>query len=123
MIYDKYVKSTLSKHNKVLNKLGYSIVVNDYHVKERLRERQFDVVDFVINLRKLCNHAICQMIYGINLDRPYRSFYAKFDNMVIVVGTNESDNMTTFKIRTVLDTNQHSYVNDSSLEIYCGWEA
>ena len=115
MLYDKHVTQVIKELNSYINKVGYSFVIKHKHVKQRLKERQIDTIDFIRALREV-QFKICQMIYYTSIDKPFYTFEYRADNVILMIGFSDSS-MKKFIVRTVLNPKIHNkHPDDSSFK-------
>ncbi len=112
----KHTKKVLEKTNSQLSKIGYSLIIKNSHVIERLKSRKIDSIDFINALNLLTSKHLCELIYFSSLDRPFYKFEAKTENIILAIGFEEADNKK-FIIRTVLDPKFHNKYEDEDAKL------
>ena len=115
-LFYKHTKKILKKTNSQLSKIGYSLIIKNSHVIERLKSRKIDSVDFINALNLLTSKHLCELIYFSSLDRPFYKFEVKTQNIILAIGFEEGDNKQ-FIISTVLDPNFHNKYEDEDVKL------
>jgi hypothetical protein len=113
MLYDKHIQSLTKELNRHINKIGYSFTINHKHVKQRLNERQIDIIDFIHAMREV-QFKICQMVYYTSIEKPFYTFEYRTDNVILMIGFSDSTNKK-FVLRTVLNPKIHNKHNDETV--------
>jgi len=107
------VPTIVKELNRHINKIGYSFTINHKHVKERLKERQIDTVDFIRAVR-VVQFKICQMIYYTSIEKPFYTFEYRTNNVILMIGFSDSS-IKKFVLRTVLNPKIHNKHNDETV--------
>lgn len=115
-LFHKYSKNILRKTNSQLSKIGYSLIIRNNHVLERLKSRNIDSVDFINALDLLTSKYLCELIYFSSLEKPFYKFEVKTENIILAIGFEESDKKK-FIIRTVLDPKFHNKYDDEQAKV------
>lgn len=117
------------KINQVIKQFSLTVISNDNHIINRLKERDLNNMDLRTVLTSLYKKQLPDFIYLALLPENKRPFKIEVKNKDIIIAMSRIDEYT-WKINTVLDPKIHSkhektgvyqrYINEDPKWIDCG---